>query len=90
MVIGATGQIGRPVVHALARDGWEVTAASRGGGRDASWPGGVRAVRLDREDDAALAAVLGDGCDTVVDIVAYGARHARQLTALADRIGSAW
>ncbi|MEU3983305.1 NAD(P)-dependent oxidoreductase [Streptomyces sp. NPDC026672] len=89
VVIGATGQIGRPVVDALAGDGWEVTAASRGGGRDAGWPAEVRAVKLDRSDDAALAAVIGDGCDVVVDVVAYGAAHARQLTGLAGRIGSA-
>ncbi|WP_367326359.1 NAD-dependent epimerase/dehydratase family protein [Streptomyces sp. HUAS ZL42] len=89
MVIGATGQIGRPTVHALARDGWEVTAASRGGGRDETWPDAVGTVRLDRTDDSALAAVVGDGCDLVVDVVAYGAGHARQLTGLADRIGSA-
>jgi len=89
VVIGATGQIGRVAVGALARDGWEVTAGSRGGGRDGTWSEEVRAVRLDREDDAALAAVIGDGCDLVVDVVAYGARHARQLTGLADRIGSA-
>ncbi|MEU0105463.1 NAD-dependent epimerase/dehydratase family protein [Streptomyces sp. NPDC006251] len=89
VVIGATGQIGRPAVAALARDGWEVTAASRGGGRDEDWPEGVRAERLDREDDAALAELIGDGCALVVDVVAYGARHARQLTRLADRIGSA-
>ncbi|WP_229821304.1 MULTISPECIES: NAD-dependent epimerase/dehydratase family protein [Streptomyces] len=89
VVIGATGQIGHPVVGALARDGWEVTAASRGGGREETWPDGVRTVRLDREDDAALAAVVGDGCDLVVDVVAHGARHARQLTSLAGRVGSA-
>ncbi|WP_307624036.1 NAD(P)-dependent oxidoreductase [Streptomyces sp. V3I7] len=89
MVIGATGQIGRPTVNALVRDGWEVTAASRGGGRDDDWAEGVRTARLDRADDAALAEVVGDGCDLVVDMVAYGAEHARQLTALADRIGSA-
>ncbi|GAA5004290.1 hypothetical protein GCM10023257_56970 [Streptomyces hyderabadensis] len=35
VVIGATGQIGRAAVGALARDGWEVTAVSRGGDRDA-------------------------------------------------------
>ncbi|GGW44403.1 reductase [Streptomyces lucensis JCM 4490] len=73
---------------ALARDGWEVTAASRGGGRDASWPGEVRAVRLDREDGRALAGVVGEGCDVLVDVVAYDAAHARQLLALAGRIGS--
>ncbi|MBY8842615.1 NAD(P)H-binding protein [Streptomyces sp. SP2-10] len=89
MVIGASGQIGRPAVEALARDGWAVTAASRGGGRDAAWGEGVRTVRLDRADDAALARVVGDGCDLLVDVVAYDAGHARQLTGLADRIGAA-
>jgi nucleoside-diphosphate-sugar epimerase len=49
----------------------------------------VRAVRLDREDGRALAEVVGDGCDVLVDIVAHGSAHARQLTSLADRIGSA-
>ncbi|GGN51835.1 reductase [Streptomyces albiflavescens] len=89
MVIGATGQIGRAVVGALARDGWDVTAASRGGGQDETWPEDVRSARLDREDDAALGSVIGDGCDVVVDIVAYGAGHAGQLTGLAGRVGSA-
>ncbi|MFG2191803.1 NAD-dependent epimerase/dehydratase family protein [Streptomyces sp. NPDC048639] len=88
-VIGATGQIGRAAVRALAEDGWQVTAASRGGGRDDHWPDDVRAVTLDREDDAALTAALADGCDVLLDCVAFGARHARQLTSLADRIGSA-
>lgn len=88
-VIGATGQIGRVAVRALAEDGWQVRAASRGGGGDDGWPGEVRRVRLDREDGAALAAALGDGADVVVDMVAYGQDHARQLTALAGRIGSA-
>ncbi|WP_328505030.1 NAD(P)-dependent oxidoreductase [Streptomyces sp. NBC_00457] len=89
MVLGATGQIGRPAVDALARDGWEVTAVSRGGGRDEGWPEAVRVARVDRADDAALAAVVGDGCDVLVDMVAYGTEHARQLTSLAGRVGSA-
>ncbi|MFD4523948.1 NAD-dependent epimerase/dehydratase family protein [Streptomyces sp. NPDC058470] len=89
MVIGATGQIGRTAVGALVRDGWEVTAASRGGGRDESWPEEVRPASLDRDDDTALAEVIGGGCDVVVDVVAYGTGHARQLTGLADRVGSA-
>ncbi|MGC5364898.1 NAD-dependent epimerase/dehydratase family protein [Streptomyces sp. DT24] len=88
-VVGATGQVGRAVVRGLAEDGWEVTAASRGGGRDERWPGDVRTVALDRDDDGALGAALGDGCDALVDMVAYGRAHARQLTGLADRIGSA-
>ncbi|WP_344493820.1 NAD-dependent epimerase/dehydratase family protein [Streptomyces enissocaesilis] len=88
-VVGATGQIGRAAVRALAEDGWDVRAGSRGGGRDATWPREVRAVAVDREDDAALAAALGDGCDVLVDMVAFEERHAAQLTGLADRIGSA-
>lgn len=89
VVIGATGQIGRVAVGALATDGWEVTAVSRGGGRDESWPDGVRTARADRADDSALAAAIGDGCDVLVDMVAYGPEHARQLTNLAGRVGSA-
>ncbi|MDQ1031570.1 nucleoside-diphosphate-sugar epimerase [Streptomyces umbrinus] len=89
VVIGATGQIGRVAVGALATDGWEVTAVSRGGGRDGSWPDGVRTARADRTDDSALAAAVGDGCDVLVDMVAYGPEHVRQLTNLAGRVGSA-
>ncbi|MFF0015008.1 NAD-dependent epimerase/dehydratase family protein [Streptomyces sp. NPDC005374] len=89
VVIGATGQIGRVAVAALAGDGWEVSAVSRGGGRDESWPAGVGTARADRADDAALAAAVGDGCEVLVDTVAYGPEHARQLVSLADRVGSA-
>ncbi|MFD9790065.1 NAD-dependent epimerase/dehydratase family protein [Streptomyces sp. NPDC059070] len=88
-VVGAMGQIGRAAVRALAEDGWEVRAASRGGGSDPGWPQGVRPLALDRDEDGALAAALGDGCDVLVDMVAYDGGHARQLAALADRIGSA-
>ncbi|GAA3015970.1 reductase [Streptomyces fulvorobeus] len=88
-MLGATGQIGRVAVTALVGDGWEATALSHGGGRDVSWPEGVRAARLDRDEDGALAAALGEGCDVLVDMVAYDGAHAGQLTALAGRIGSA-
>ncbi|WP_405782826.1 NAD-dependent epimerase/dehydratase family protein [Streptomyces sp. NBC_00859] len=89
VVLGATGQIGRAAVRALASDGWEVRAASRGAGRDEAWSDDVRTVRVDRDSEGQLAAALGDGCDVLVDMVAYGEDHARQLTGLADRIGSA-
>ncbi|MEW2516914.1 NAD-dependent epimerase/dehydratase family protein [Actinacidiphila alni] len=88
-VIGASGQMGRQAVRALAADGWRVTAASRRGGGDERWPEGVRTVRVDRSDTAALAAALGDGCDVLLDCVAYDAADARQLLALSDRVGSA-
>ncbi|MFD4022452.1 NAD-dependent epimerase/dehydratase family protein [Streptomyces sp. NPDC058576] len=88
-VLGATGQIGRAAVRALAADGWEVTAASRGGGRDAGWDAGVRAVALDRDEEGALERALGDGVDVLVDMVAFDGAHARQVTGLAGRVGSA-
>ncbi len=88
-MIGASGQIGRQAVRALAEDGWEVTAASRGGGSAQEWPQGVRTVRVDRKDTGELAAALGDGCDVLLDCVAYDGGDARQLLSLADRIGSA-
>ncbi|MEI7031627.1 NAD-dependent epimerase/dehydratase family protein [Streptomyces pratensis] len=88
-MLGATGQIGRAAVDALVADGWEVTAASRGGGRDERWGDGVRAVALDRDEDGALGRALGDGCDVLVDLVAFDGGHAGQLAGLAGRIGSA-
>ncbi|WP_179199689.1 NAD(P)-dependent oxidoreductase [Streptomyces sp. NRRL B-24572] len=88
-VLGATGQVGRAAVRALVSDGWEVTAASRGGSGDEGWPEEVRSVGLDRNEEGALAAALGEGTDVLVDVVAYDAGHAAQLTGLADRIGSA-
>ncbi len=88
-MVGAMGQIGRPAVRALARDGWRVRAASLGGGRDEEWPAGVETLALDRDRPGALAAALGDGCDVLLDCVAYGQEHARQLTGLSGAIGSA-
>ncbi|MFD6279573.1 NAD-dependent epimerase/dehydratase family protein [Streptomyces sp. NPDC060209] len=88
-MLGATGQIGRAAVRALAEDDWEVTAASRGGGGDGTWGDGVRTVALDREEEGALATALGGGCDVLVDMVAFGHAHTAQLTGLSDRVGSA-
>lgn len=88
-MIGASGQIGRRAVRALSEDGWRVTAASRGGGSDHGWPDSVCTVQVDRADTAALSAALGDGCDVLLDCVAYDGAHARQVLSLADRIGSA-
>jgi nucleoside-diphosphate-sugar epimerase len=89
LVVGAMGQIGRPVVRALAEDGWRVRAASLGGKHAPEWPPEVTAVALDRDEPGALAAAVGDGCDVLVDCVAYGEAHARQLIGLSGAIGSA-
>ncbi|WP_345984107.1 NAD-dependent epimerase/dehydratase family protein [Streptomyces sp. DSS69] len=88
-MLGATGQIGRAAVSALAGDGWEVTAVSRGGGRDERWDDRVRTLALDRDEEGALEKALGEGCDVLVDLVAFDGTHARQLASLARRAGSA-
>jgi nucleoside-diphosphate-sugar epimerase len=89
--LGGTGQIGRVAVQRLAEDGWHVRAASRGmRASGLLWPSdlGVDVVHLDRENDSALAEGIGKGCDVLVDCIAFHARHAHQLRALGDRIGS--
>ncbi|MEV0095446.1 NAD-dependent epimerase/dehydratase family protein [Streptomyces sp. NPDC050738] len=88
-VVGATGMLGRATVPALVADGWEVRAASRRGTRMENWSGDVRTVAVDRDEEGALAAAVGEGCDVLVDMVAYGKQHAQQLAGLADRVGSA-
>lgn len=91
MVVGATGQIGRATVRRFAEAGWRVTAVSRSLRPEAAWAPelGVETRLLDRAEDGALAAALGDGQDVLVDCVAYDAAHARQLGELGDRVGSA-
>ncbi|MDJ1138067.1 NAD-dependent epimerase/dehydratase family protein [Streptomyces iconiensis] len=89
VVLGATGQIGRAAVRALTADGWEVTAVSRGGGRDAGWPQEVRALALDRNEEGATAKAVGDGCELLLDVTALTPAHAAQLAGLAGRVGSA-
>lgn len=90
VVVGATGQIGRATVRRLAEAGWRVTAVSRATRADVAWDPalGVETRLLDRNEDGALAAALGDGRDVLVDCVAYDATHARQLLGLSDRLGS--
>jgi len=84
-VLGASGQVGTAVIPALLADGWQVRVGSRS---PHEWPDGVEGVRVDRNDDAELAAAIGEA-DAVVDCIAYTEHHARQLASLAGSIGSA-
>lgn len=85
-VLGASGQVGEAVIPALLQDGWTVRAGSRSAH---AWPDTVEGVRVDRDDDEAFDAAIGDGVDVLVDCVAYTAAHARQIRVAGDRIGSA-
>ncbi|MFG2001520.1 NAD(P)H-binding protein [Spirillospora sp. NPDC048911] len=63
VVTGATGNVGRPLVQALAKAGAEVTAVSRRAA-DADLPAGVRHVQADLADAASLKPAL-DGAEAV-------------------------
>jgi nucleoside-diphosphate-sugar epimerase len=80
-LLGGTGKTGRVLARRLVETGWDVTVASRGE-QPVEIPANARHVPLDREDDAALRAALGDGVDVVVDFVAFEPAHAEQLLAL--------
>lgn len=83
VLIGGTGQIGRPAARALARDGWDVVAVSRSGSvPDAFAELGIEVVAADRAEDAQLLAAIGGGADVVVDMVAFGREHGAQLNRL--------
>ncbi|MFI5935090.1 SDR family oxidoreductase [Actinoplanes sp. NPDC051494] len=64
VVTGATGNVGRPLVHALAAAGQEVVSVSRGAA-PADLPAGV----LHRQADLTQPGAVPDGADTLVLIV---------------------
>lgn len=80
MVVGATGQIGRAAVDALAGDGWAVSAVHRGvTAAPLSWAElGIHEYRVDRSS-AEFDVFLAQGADLVVDCIAYNATDGRRL-----------
>ncbi|MCP2242799.1 NAD-dependent epimerase/dehydratase family protein [Lentzea aerocolonigenes] len=73
LILGGTGLIGRAAAKRLRAAGWTVDAP----GRD-----------VDRTDQEALAAAMGDGADLLVDCLCYSAADARLLLPLARRATS--
>ncbi|MFI1400095.1 SDR family oxidoreductase [Streptomyces sp. NPDC020681] len=69
VVTGATGNVGRPLVQALAAAGEQVTAVSRRPDSDADARAGVTHRRADLSDPASLTPVL-DGADALFLLVA--------------------
>jgi len=78
-IVGGTGNVGGAIARRLRDTGWDVTVASRSGGRPDELHG-LRAVQLDRDDEGALA--MAHGSDVIVDVVPYERRHAEQLLEL--------
>lgn len=85
LVIGGSGQIGQAATVRLLQDGWDVTVASRG---RLNPPAGVKSRHVDRADGQSLDAVLREGFDVVVDVVAFDPQHAAQLAKHSSNIGS--
>ena len=68
-VVGATGFVGRSVVHRLTTSGHSVVAISRTGRRLAEWPATVTTRAADVETGRNLGNAL-DGADAIVHLVA--------------------
>jgi nucleoside-diphosphate-sugar epimerase len=85
LLLGGTGKTGRVLAKRLLETGWDVVVASRG---EREVVEGARHAELDRADDGALRAALGDGVDVLVDFVAFERAHAEQLLALAGLVRS--
>jgi nucleoside-diphosphate-sugar epimerase len=89
-VLGGTGQIGRAVAGDLIEQGWRVTVAHRGTHplpSDLSQRG-VEVVFLDRDEPGELARALRSGADALIDMIAFGREHARQLIEVQDGVGA--
>lgn len=90
-ILGGTGQIGYAAAWALADAGWQVTVAGRRSDPALLWPDdlGIKGVTVDRADTDTLGTALGNGCDVLIDCVAYTPEHGRQLLNFASRVTSA-
>jgi nucleoside-diphosphate-sugar epimerase len=89
-ILGGTGQIGRAIAVELIEQGWRVTVAHRG---IHPLPGklserGVEVLFLDRENPGELARAVRSGADALIDAVAFGLDHARQLIEVQDSVGT--
>lgn len=89
MVVGATGQIGRATVDALAADRWAVTAVHRGSTEaPPSWAEfDVQERQVDRASGD-FDVLLAEGADLVVDCIAYNAIDGRRLLDHAADMGA--
>jgi nucleoside-diphosphate-sugar epimerase len=88
VVIGVGGQIGIAVARRLLSHGWRIRGLDQARAPLPADLTDVEVVFGDRNDDVALAAVMSDGADGLVDTIAYNSKHANQLLRFADVIGA--
>ena len=75
LVTGADGFVGRHLVRRLARDGHQVTAACRPGGRRVEWDPGVTEIPLELTDDASVRGAVDSGPEGVVHLAAVASNR---------------
>ena len=71
IIFGGTGWVGHHIVRAFYEAGYDVTVCSRGR-KDTfehEMPGGIRRVQADKNDESAVADVLKEAYDVVIDSV---------------------
>lgn len=88
LIIGGTGTISAAVTREAAACGWEVTVLNRGNAAQ-SLPAGVKQLRADIQDQAAVQTALGDRkFDAAVSFLTYTPANAqRDWELLRDRVG---
>ncbi len=87
VVVGGTGTISTPLVHALVAAGHAVTAFVRGT-RSRALPDAVRVLRGDRRDRAAFEALMRrERFDAAVDMVCFDAEDAASDLRAFDGVG---
>jgi nucleoside-diphosphate-sugar epimerase len=89
-ILGGNGQIGIATASHLVDSGWTVTIAHRGlrPVSAALAERGAKIVTFRRDQPGALARCLSSGADALIDAVAYGPEHARQLLDVQSAVGS--
>ena len=77
LFVGGTGQISAACVPVALEQGWDVTVLNRGASTVRSLPEGVRTLRADVRDPAAVRAALADATfDAVADFLSFTPEHA--------------
>ncbi len=84
IIIGGSGQIGQACAKHLLSLGWNVVSAQR---HAAGAPSGTEGAAFDRAQPDALKNLVGAGADALIDTIAYGPEHARDLLVVQPNLG---